>query len=197
MRIVLVFAAAAIALAAQAVSAQDLTTSFRGFRVDGNIGGDRFQSEGTHNDKLGYGATIGFDGMIGDRIVIGPEASYWRPKNWSQNCSGGDRDGSICHKSFEEWGAAVRAGHRHAPAAVVAKGGYVSNEQRKRFDAPAGETSFYNHGCTDGYQIGGGVEHSPTNFKLPLPLYVNAQYVYSNYDRIGNEQVRFIAEQLR
>jgi outer membrane immunogenic protein len=115
--------------------------------------------------------------------VIGPEATYWRASNWSQNCSGGDIGGSICHKSFEEFGAAIRAGYLVTPSVLVfGKGGYVSNEQRKRFDAPVGETSYYNHGRADGYQVGGGVEYSLTQVSLPLPVYVDAQYVYSRYD---------------
>ncbi len=181
-------AAMAISFGA-AASAQDVapvsdtTTSFRGFRVEGDVGGDRFQSQGQHNNKFGYGATVGFDGQIGEKIVVGPEASYWRANNWSQNCSAGDIGGSICHKSFEEYGAAIRAGYLVTPGLLVfAKGGYVSNEQRKRFDAPAGETSFYNHGRTDGYQVGGGVEYSLTQVSLPLPVYMSAQYVYSAYD---------------
>ncbi|WP_298689620.1 porin family protein [uncultured Sphingomonas sp.] len=179
----------ATALVSQAASAQDsgpvsdVSTSFRGFRVEGDIGGDRFQSQGHHDNKFGYGATVGFDGQIGDKIVVGPEASYWRANNWSENCTAGNIGGSICHKSFEEYGAAVRAGYLVTPQLLVfAKGGYVSNEQRKAFAAPAGETSFYNHGRTDGYQVGGGVEYSLTQVSLPLPVYVSAQYVYSNYD---------------
>ena len=176
-------AAAAIALSATAASAQDVATSFRGFRLEGNIGGDRFQSQGIHNDKLGYGATVGFDGMIGDKILIGPEASFWRANKWTQNTTSGVIGGDVSTRSFEEYGAAVRIGYQATPALMVfGKGGYVSNEQRKAFNAPAGETSFYNHYRTDGYQAGGGVEFSLDQIKTPVPLYVNAQYVYANYN---------------
>ena len=168
-------------------------TSFRGFRIEGNAGGDRFQSQGRHDDNLGYGASIGFDGQIGDRIVIGPEATYWRSSGFGENCTAGVSGGSICHKSFEEYGVGVRAGVLVAPQLLVfAKGGYVTNEQRKRFDAPAGQTSFYNHFHTDGYQVGGGVEASMANrFQGPLSgLYVNAQYVYSQYsDHTSRQRV--------
>ena len=160
-------------------------TTFRGFRIEGNFGGDRFMSQGEHNDRFGYGATIGFDGQIGDRIVIGPEASLWRANKWTENCTGGVVGGSVCHKSFGELGIGVRAGVLVTPQFMVfGKGGYVSNEQRKRFDASAGQTSYYNHVNTDGYQAGGGVEFSMANrFQGPLSgLYVNAQYVYSNYN---------------
>lgn len=160
-------------------------TSFRGFRIEGNLGGDRFMSQGVHRDKFGYGATIGFDGQIGERIVIGPEASLWRANEWTENCTAGVAGGSVCHKSFGELGIGVRAGVLVTPQFLVfGKGGYVSNEQRKRFDAPAGQTSYYNHVNTDGYQFGGGVEFSMANrFQGPLSgLYVNAQYVNSNYN---------------
>jgi outer membrane immunogenic protein len=185
MRTTSLMIAASFALISQAAYAQETTeetpSSFRGVRIEGNIGGDRFQSQGVHNDELGYGGTIGFDGVIGGKIVIGPEGSYWRANNWTENCTPGGGGGTICQKSFEEWGAAVRAGYLVTPRFLVfGKGGYVNNEQRKRFDAPAGQTSFYDHYSADGYQVGGGVEYTVTGGKLPV--YVNAQYVYSRYD---------------
>lgn len=190
--------AAALLLGSQSelASAQDITSTFRGFRVEGDVGGDRFQSQGLHNTKLGYGATVGFDGVIAGRIVVGPEATYWRANNWSENCSGGINGGSVCDKSFQEYGAAVRIGYLVTPNLLVfGKGGYVDNEQRKRFAATSNifyvngqivgpETSYYNHGRTDGYQLGGGVEYAMGDrFSGPLAgLYVSAQYVYANYD---------------
>lgn len=183
MRTLTLFAAAALSLYASQAVAQDVTTSFRGFRAEGNFGWDQFKSEGTHNNKFGYGATVGFDGMIGSRIVIGPEASYWRANGWSQNCGSGVVGGDVCTKGFQEYGAAVRAGYLVTPSLLVfGKAGYVNSEQRKRFNAPAGETSFYNHYSTDGYQVGGGVEYTLDQLHTPVPVYVSAQYVYSNYD---------------
>lgn len=196
MRKILMAAAAAAVFAAGSASAQDSTvtaegnnTSFRGFRLEGNAGGDRFQSQGRHNDKFGYGATIGFDGMIGDRIVVGPEATFWRANNWNENCSGVN-GGAVCQKSFEEWGVGARAGYLVTPRALVfAKGGYVNNEQRKRFDAnTATQRSFYDHFRTDGYQVGGGVEYTVVEGRLPV--YVDAQYVYSQYhDHTSRQRV--------
>ncbi|AYJ85814.1 porin family protein [Sphingomonas paeninsulae] len=179
MRKLIVMVGTALSLISGVASAQE--TSFRGLRVEGNIGGDRYQSEGIHNDRLGYGGTIGFDGMIGDRIVIGPEASFWRANKWTENCSGVP-GGSLCDKSFDEWGAAVRAGVLVNPNLLVfGKGGYVNNEQRQRFDsATISVPSSYDHFRTDGYQVGGGVEYTLTGGRLPV--YVNAQYVFSKYD---------------
>jgi outer membrane immunogenic protein len=177
--------AAFIPSVAMAQEQPSTTSSFRGFRIEGDVGADRFHALGTRNTKLGYGATVGFDGSIGDRIVIGPEASWWRANNFSENCAAGVIGGSVCTKSFEEFGAAVRAGYLVTPNILVfGKGGYASNEQRKRFDAPAGETSFYDHYHTDGYQYGGGVEMAMADrFKGPLSgLSVNAQFVRSEYN---------------
>lgn len=183
MRTILLIAAASAALISGAASAQDTPgdngTAFRGVRVEGNVGGDRFQSQGVHNDKFGWGGTIGFDGQIGNNIVIGPEGSYWHANEGTENCTARS-NGATCHKSFEEWGAAVRAGVLVTPRTLVfGKGGYVSNEQRKRFTAAPGGVSFYDHFRTDGYQVGGGIEHTVTEGRMPA--YVNVQYVYSQY----------------
>jgi outer membrane immunogenic protein len=172
-------------------SVQDSNPTFRGIRIEGNAGGDRFQSQGRHRDKFGYGATVGFDGVIGNKIVVGPEASYWRSNDWTEICAGGTRGGNVCQKSFQEYGAAVRAGYLVTPNFLVyGKGGYVNNEQRKSFNAPAGQTSFYDHYTTDGYQVGGGVEYSLGRDVMKMPLFVGAQYVFSQYsDHTSRQRV--------
>ena len=181
-------AMASAAIAAQPALAQDdatgatslSQTGFRGIRVEGNVGGDRFQSEGNHNDKLGFGGTIGFDGTFGDRIVVGAEGSYWRAEGWNENCTALSDGNSICHKAFEEWGAAVRAGYLVNPDLLIfGKAGYVNAEQRRRIDGPTGAQLVYDHYRADGYQLGGGAEYTVTHGRLPI--YVNAQYVYSDY----------------
>lgn len=112
-------------------------TSFRGIRVEGNAGGNRFMSEGNHNDKFDYGGTIGFDGTLGERVVIGAEASYWTPGKGNENCTGLSNRNSICHKAFEEIGAAFRVGYLVTPSVLVfGKAGYVNREQRKRIEGP-------------------------------------------------------------
>ncbi len=85
----------------------------------------------------------------------------------------------IDNKSFEEYGASIRAGYLVTPQILVyAKGGYVSNEQRKSFvpAAGSGQRGFYNNVRSDGYSVGGGVEYSLTDM-----FYVNGEYKYSNY----------------
>jgi Opacity protein and related surface antigens len=155
-------------------------TGFRGVRVEGNFGGDRFQSEGNHDDNFGFGGTVGFDGTVGERIVIGAEGSYWRSSGFGENCTGLADGNSICHKAFEEWGAAVRAGYLVTPDLMLfGKAGYVNSEQRRRIDDPVGTQLVYDKYRADGYQVGGGVEYDVV--KGSTPVYANLQYVYSNY----------------
>jgi len=162
-------------------------TSFRGIRLEGNFGGDRFQSEGNHNDKFGYGGTIGFDGTLGERVVIGAEGSFWKPGKGNENTTALAIGNSIDHKAFEEWGAAVRAGFLATPDVLIfGKAGYVNGEQRKRIEGPVGNTLVYDHYRADGYQVGGGVEFSLTQGRLPV--YASAQYVYSNYHGNSSRQ---------
>ena len=175
---------ASTALAQTADTTSTNGTSFRGFRVEANVGGDRFQALGDHHDRLGFGGTVGFDGQIGDKIVVGPEASYWTTNHGNENCAAGVVGGTVCTKSFQELGAAVRVGYLVTPQFLVfGKGGYVSNEQRKAYSGTATQTGFYNHYHTDGYQVGGGVEYT-----LPFTpfgksgAYVSGQYVYSQYN---------------
>jgi outer membrane immunogenic protein len=116
MRKITVLAAASAALfAAGAAAAQDgaapaTSTSFKGFRVEAQAGLDRFQSQGTHKDKFGWGVEAGWDGQIGEKIVVGPYGSYWRGGRGENVTTGTGGAGVVTHKSFEEWGAGVRAG---------------------------------------------------------------------------------------
>ncbi|GGE74111.1 outer membrane protein [Sphingomonas prati] len=150
-------------------------TSFRGFRVEGQVGYDRFQSQGTNDSSIGYGGLVGFDGQIGDKIVVGAEGTIWNSDG--ENCTPGVSGGTVCHKSFQEYGAAVRAGYLVTPQVLVyGKAGFVNNEQRKSFSGVNGAGGFYDHFNTDGYQLGGGAEYS-----LNDKFYVNAEYKYSQY----------------
>lgn len=158
-------------------------TTFRGIRLEGNFGGDRFQSEGNHDDNFGYGGTIGFDGTIGDSFLIGAEGSYWLGDG-AENCTGLPDTTSICHKAFEEWGAAIRAGVLVTPGFLIfGKGGYVNGEQRRRIDDAAGGQLVYDHYAADGIQYGGGVE-----LGVGKGLYANVQYVYSDYHGHSSRQ---------
>lgn len=192
------FAAAAATLAAGSVSAQDagsgpFTSSFRGFRIEGQAGGDRFQSEGDHRDKFGYGGAAGFDGMIGNRIVVGPEVGYWRGRgtNTTGGAFGGD---TVARKSLEEWTAGVRGGYLVQPKLLVyGIGGYARAEERLAYSGVNGQGGFSRRDNADGWFAGGGAEYSLTDL-----VYVGAGYRYANYDNhtarqrlFGSVGVRF------
>lgn len=180
------FLAASPAMAQTEAATTGGGTQFRGIRVEGNIGGDRFQSEGNHDDSFGYGGTVGFDGIIAERFVIGAEGSYWTGDD-SENCTALPDTNSICHKAFQEWGAAIRAGYLVTPDLLVfGKGGYVNGEQRRRIDNAEGTQLVYDHYNADGYQVGGGVEYDVV--KGNTPIYANLQYVYSNYHGNSSRQ---------
>ena len=175
-------AGAGLALAS-GVQAQDAPTAgssngsaLRGFRAEVEGGGDRFQSQGVHDDNLSWGGAVGFDGVIADKWVVGPEFSYWHGRG--ENKTAGVAGGEIAHKSFQELGAGIRAGYLVTPKVLVyGIGGYVDNEQRKAFSGVDGAGGFYNHVHSVGYQAGGGVEYA-----LAEHFYTGIGYRYSNYD---------------
>jgi outer membrane immunogenic protein len=172
-------AAAAGLLLSQAVQAQDASsngTTFRGFRAEVQAGGDRYQSQGVHDDKVGFGAAVGWDGVIGEKWVVGPEFTYWRSRG--ENKTPGVSGGQVAQKSFEELGAAIRAGYLVTPKLLVyGVGGYVNGEQRQAFTGTATEAGYYNHYHASGYQVGGGAEYSLTDH-----LYTGIGYRYSDYE---------------
>ena len=186
MRSAIYIIAAGFGLAlAQGAQAQDATTtasdngtSFRGFRAEIQGGGTRFQSQGTHDDKLSWGGAVGFDGVIANKFVIGPEFGYWH--GGGENVTAGVTGGTIRHKSFQELNASIRAGYLVQPKILVyGIGGYVDNEQRKSFSGTGanGAGGFYNHFHTVGYQLGGGAEYSITP-----RFYTGLGYRYNNYN---------------
>lgn len=178
--------------AALAQAAPDPTsggTTFRGFRIEADAGGDRFKSQGISDNRFGYGATVGFDGTYANKILVGAEGTYWNPRRYSQNCTNPTTTSLRCDQEGRELGAAVRAGYLITPALLVfGKGGYVNAVQTGAYSTTTG--FYYINGVlvgpgynssrrirTDGYQAGGGVEYS-----LFRNFYVDAQYVYSRYD---------------
>lgn len=201
MRIVTILAAsAAIFLGASAASAQTAPedtngSTFRGFRAEGNIGWDKFQSQGTNNEKLGYGGQAGFDGVIADKVVVGPEVSYWHPnkgRTVNSTLFAGGRS-RLDQRSGDEWGAAVRVGVLAAPNLLVyGKGGYASNYQVQTVTVttPTGVIGTRDRDHVSGYQVGGGLEYTLGGrfAGLGSGAYVSAQYVYSNYDNNTSRQ---------
>lgn len=186
----LILAAVAAATICTAASAEDF--AFRGFRIEGNAGWDQFRSHGDRNGKFGYGGQAGFDGQIGDKIVIGPEVNYWRPNN-NRNVVGYDIGGGagVLRDSREQWGSAVRVGFLATPALLIyGKGGYVNNSQRSALVGPDGAILARGRTHVGGYQYGGGIEytlHDRFSF-APTGLYVSAQYVRDEYNNDTSDQ---------
>jgi outer membrane immunogenic protein len=169
-------AAAALTFGAQATLAQ--SSDFRGFRIEGQVGDDRFHSQDSHDDHFGYGAEVGFDGVIADKIVLGPDFTYWRGRAENVNTVTGG--GVIRDKGFNELGAGLRAGYLLTPKILIfGTGGFARAENRIAYSGTPGTGggAFSDEHHVDGYQLGGGVEYS-----LTKRFFVDAAYRYSDYD---------------
>ena len=176
-------------LATQQASAQSL----HGVRAEANVGVDRFYSEGNHDDHVGWGAEVGADFDLGG-FIVGPYGSFWNARNENVTRDG---PGIAYRKSFEEWGAGLRAGSLITPSTLLyVKGGWVINEQRKYFDADPVATpgipvntafgDYYNHYRTRGWQVGAGIEQDVSNM-----FYVKGEGRYSNY-RTNSSRLSFL-----
>jgi len=175
-------AALTLAVCGTAASAQD--TSFRGFRIEGQAGYDWAHSEGNSNGKFGFGGAAGFDGVIANRIVIGPEFNYWHENHGGNTVATGFDGGYVLHQQRDQIGGDIRVGYLVTPDFLVfGKGGYV-NEGQRRLIAYNDGSSSYGRGRADGYQYGGGVEFTLHDKFSAVPggLYVSAQYVRSQFD---------------
>lgn len=184
MRNLKIAALAALSLSATAASAQDAGTSFRGFRVEGQAGYDWAHSEGNHNGKFAFGGSAGFDGVVANRIVIGPEFNYWHENHGGNTVVTSYPDSVVAHQQRDQIGGDVRVGYLVTPDFLVfGKGGYV-NESQRRLVAFDNGTASYGRGHADGYQYGGGVEFTLHDRFSAMPggLYVSAQYVRSQFD---------------
>jgi outer membrane immunogenic protein len=187
-KLILAALAAAAALPAAAQAQDGTAGSFGGFRVEGNVGWDKSQAYGNNNEKLGYGGSAGWDGNLTERVVVGPEVSYWRPNNGRSRVYADD--GRTAHEGRDMWGGAVRVGYRATSDLLVfGKGGYVNQSQRTYFELPRGGVG-RSSGHADGYQVGGGLQYAPHDrFSFaPANMYVSAQYVYSNFDNHTSDQ---------
>ena len=188
----------ALLLSAQPAYAQN---NFDGFRIEGHVGADRFYSEGNNNTKLGFGAAAGFDIGLGDTVTFGPEVSYWRSRNENETRDG---PGIANRRSFEELGIGGRIGVAISPSTLVyAKGMFVRDKQRKRFDAdavvtpgfPLGNPNFgdyENRYKTRGLQVALGAEQLISN-----NFFVKAEGRYSNYRTNSSRLVGLIGAGLR
>ena len=198
MKVITYSAITALALmSAQQANAQN---NFDGLRIEGQVGADRFYSEGNNNTKLGLGAAAGFDLALGDTITVGPEVSFWRSRNENETRDG---PGVANRESFRELGVGGRLGVAISPSTLVyAKGMLVRDKQRKQFNADAVATpgipvndavgDYDNRYKTRGWQVGGGVEQLLSN-----NFFVKAEGRYSNYRTNSSRLVGLVGVGLR
>jgi outer membrane immunogenic protein len=163
-----------------AAATQADAQALSGVRVEAQVGADSFHADGGKHSKIGFGAAAGYDFNLGG-FVLGPEVTYWRAFNEVRTVDGG---GLAEHKSFQEWGLALRGGVAVTPSTLIyGKVGYVRNEQRKRFtviDAAGNLNSglgyYYDHHTVGGWQWGAGV-----NQGLGGGFYASLEGRYSDY----------------
>jgi outer membrane immunogenic protein len=149
-------------------------------RAEGQVGLTSFHSEGNSKSKIGYGAAAGVDFDLGG-FVVGGEGTFWNARIENRGIDG---PGLAEHKTFEEYGIALRAGVMATPATLVyGKIGYVRNEQRKRFTPLTGGVPnsaapgyYYDHFKVNGIQYGAGIEQM-----LMSNFYAKAEGRYSDY----------------
>ena len=128
MRLIQKSALTALALVMVASTSQANAQGLRGIRVEGQVGYSQFHADGLKDSHLGYGAAAGVDFDLGGFIVGGEGTFWWAPAE----VEGIDGAGTVQHKTFEEWGLALRAGVMASPSTLVyGKLGLVRNEQRK------------------------------------------------------------------
>ena len=164
-----VLTALAVVLGVSATQAN--AQNIRG-RAEVQAGYDNFESEGSGNSKLGYGAAAGVDFDLGG-FVLGPEITFWNAPNENETFEGG---GLAERKSFQEWALALRGGVNITPSTLIyGKVGYVRNEQRKRFTPLVGP-GYYEHFKAGGWQWGAGVNQMVSDM-----FYVSVEGRYSDY----------------
>jgi len=162
------------ALTAQQANAQGL----RGVRAEGQVGISSFHAAGDSDSHLGWGGAAGADFDLGG-FVLGGEGTFW----WAPaEVRTADQGHWVNHKTFQEYGVALRAGVDVTPDTLVyGKVGYVWNEQRKEIlptavEGRGGVGSQYHHFTTHGIQWGGGIEQRIFN-----NFYAKAEGRYSDY----------------
>src|SRR3954463_6187064 len=123
--------ATALALIMGVGATQADAQSLRGFRAEAQVGVSSFHSEGMSKSKIGWGGAVGVDAYIANSFVLGAEGTFWWAPAENRGLDGG---GEANHKTFQEYGLALRAGVMATPSTLVyGKVGWVRNEQRKEF----------------------------------------------------------------
>lgn len=179
----------ALAAATPALAQDDTSQAFTGPRIGAEVGYDHIRSGSSEDvdttrdlkqsiDGVGYGAVIGYDAAVGERLRVGAEASYagssasWDNNNGVPNVFNlgrvqADRDIYV----------GGRIGYVTSPRTMVyVKGGYTN--QRYSLEGTDGTTNLSQRLDTDGWRVGAGVEYA-----LSKKGYVGLEYRYSNYTK--------------
>jgi outer membrane immunogenic protein len=167
---------ALLALTAVSPAMAQESAPFTGPRVEGLVGIDRVQSNGDHDDAVGYGAAVGYDMQMGG-LVVGAEAEYSDSDNRTCGGSATVADPRLCLKSGRDLYAGGRVGTVIGGSTLLyAKAGYT-NAQAKLTSDDGTDQITLDKSNLDGVRVGAGVEHA-----VGPRSYVKAEYRYSNYE---------------
>ena len=168
--------------------AQDSSSNFDGFRVQGVLGYDALKAGSSVDDDVNedndqsidgavYGIQAGYDFDLGG-AVVGLEAEL-TDSSAETEFTNGDFEGF----GFGEVDAGrdlflgARVGAKVAPDLLLyAKGGYTNAKLNVRSND--GTTQFDDDYDLDGYRVGGGLEYA-----FGRNMFTNIEYRYSNYSR--------------
>src|SRR4029078_706852 len=99
--------ASAVALALSVTATQADAQGLRGFRAEAQTGISSWHSEGASTSKWGWGGAAGVDFDLGG-LCLGGEGPFWYAP--ADNRHTPQSGGIANHKTFQEWGIALRAG---------------------------------------------------------------------------------------
>lgn len=183
--------AAGTALAAAPAFAQDATPAenFSGLRVEALVGYDHHRSGSSEDvdntrdlkqsiDGVTYGAGIGYDVAMGDRLTIGGEAEITDSSaGWDNNNSQPNVFNLGKVDAGRSYYVGARLGYAVSPSTLMyVKGGY--SNARYNLQGSDGTTGLTQRLDTDGYRVGAGVEQ-----KVGQNAFVKVEYRYSNYSK--------------
>lgn len=178
MRKYLIAALMAGGLAAPAV-AQD-AAPFAGLKVEGLVGYDSADVEGSNSDGIAYGVGVGYDVQAGN-TVFGVEAEA--TDSTVDECVGGVNvaGDTLCAEAGRDLYVGGRAGAVVSPGTLLyAKAGYTNNRYRVDYEDGTAATlaDFSVRENLDGVRVGAGAE-----FALGTNAFAKAEYRYSNYEQ--------------
>lgn len=182
-------AGTAMAAATPALAQDDPSTSFSGLRVGAEVGYDHIRSgssvdnDTTRNlkqsiDGVEYGAVVGYDVPVGERLRVGAEASYaGSSASWDNNNGVPNTFNLGRVKADRDIYVGGRIGYVASPRTMLyVKAGYTN--QRYGLEGTDGTTSLSQRLDTDGYRVGAGVEYA-----ISKNGYIGAEYRYSHYGK--------------